>query len=180
MHKWACCCDEVAQSPVAHGLLNHLKSFRREMFKLNAKVWCRSSLYLFILNVLATQYTCSLNGIYHPPLTSTVKSSLFTHVHSSPLSLGARLHPCCANHSRCINNGWTFYGHPSYSCWISVIRIFFSFHYHTVSNTKDHLLYGIFFLQEILNTWQLVFVKWIEMLNPPPPPFFTLELKVKK
>ena len=29
-----------------------------------------------------------------PPLTSTVKSSLFTHAHSSPLSLAARLHGC--------------------------------------------------------------------------------------
>ena len=41
------------------------------------------------------------------PLTSTVKSSLFTHVHSSPLSLAARLHGCHRNHCY-INNGWTF------------------------------------------------------------------------
>ena len=32
-----------------------------------------------------------------PPVTSTVKSSLFMHVHSSPLSLAARLHQCHAN-----------------------------------------------------------------------------------
>ena len=31
-----------------------------------------------------------------PSLTSTVKSSLFTHVHSSPFSLAARWHPCRA------------------------------------------------------------------------------------
>ena len=43
-----------------------------------------------------------------PPLTSTVKSSLFTHEHSSPLSLTARLYQCCTNHSCYINNGWTF------------------------------------------------------------------------
>ena len=43
-----------------------------------------------------------------PPLTSIVKSLLFTHAHSSPLSLAARLHWCCANRSRYINNGWTF------------------------------------------------------------------------
>ena len=43
-----------------------------------------------------------------PPLTSTVKSSLFTHVHSSLLSLATRLYQCWANHSHCINNGWTF------------------------------------------------------------------------
>ena len=41
-------------------------------------------------------------------LTSTMKSSLFTHAHSSPLSLAARLHWCRANCSSCINNGWTF------------------------------------------------------------------------
>ena len=44
-----------------------------------------------------------------PPLTSTVKSSLFMHVHSSPLSL----HWCHANHSPYINNSWTFSGQIS-------------------------------------------------------------------
>ena len=43
-----------------------------------------------------------------PPLTSTVKLSLFTHAHSSSLSLAARLHRCHANCSHYINNGWTF------------------------------------------------------------------------
>ena len=53
-----------------------------------------------ILNAVATQYTCSLNGPYHPHwLVSTVKSSLFTHVHSSPLSLAARLYRCYTNSS---------------------------------------------------------------------------------
>ena len=63
-----------------------------------------------ILNVTATQYTCSLNGIYCPHLTSTV----FTHVHSTPLSLAARLYPCRTNHFCYINNGWTFSGQTSY------------------------------------------------------------------
>ena len=44
------------------------------------------------------------------PLTSTVKSSLFTYAHSSPLSLADRLHLCFANHSHYINNGCTFSG----------------------------------------------------------------------
>ena len=48
------------------------------------------------------------HGCLPPPLTSTVKLSLFTHVHSSPLSLAARLHWCCTNHSHYINNGWAF------------------------------------------------------------------------
>ena len=48
------------------------------------------------------------------PLTSTVKLSLLTHVHSSPLSLAARLHQCPANHSCYINNDRTFPGQTLY------------------------------------------------------------------
>ena len=44
-----------------------------------------------------------------PPVTSTVKLSLFMHMHSSPVSLAARLPGCCANCSRYINNSWTFF-----------------------------------------------------------------------
>ena len=36
------------------------------MFKLNAKFDADSLLYSLILDVTATQYACSLNGIYHP------------------------------------------------------------------------------------------------------------------
>ena len=59
---WGC------QSPVAHccSLPNHPDSFHRGMFKLKAKFDADSLLYSVILNVMATQYTCSLNGIYHP------------------------------------------------------------------------------------------------------------------
>ena len=49
------------------------------------------SAHSVILNVTATQDTRSLNGVYRPPRTSTVKSSLFTHVHSRPLSLTCSL-----------------------------------------------------------------------------------------
>ena len=51
-----------------------------------------------------------------PPLTSTGKSSLFTHTHSSPLSLAARLHWCWANHSHYFNNGWNFSGQTLCVC----------------------------------------------------------------
>ena len=34
-----------------------------------------------ILNAMATEHTCSLNGVYHPLLTSTVKPSSFTYMH---------------------------------------------------------------------------------------------------
>ena len=48
-------------------LLNHLNSFHRVMFKLNTNLMhidcCTCSV---ILNVMTTQYTCSLTGVYHP------------------------------------------------------------------------------------------------------------------
>ena len=107
---WSC------QSPVAHscGLLNHPNSFQGGMFKLNTIFDADLLLYMLILIAMATQYTCSLSGIYLPPLTNTVKSSLFTHVYSSPLSLAAKLHRYHTNHSCHITNGWTFSMQTSY------------------------------------------------------------------
>ena len=95
------------QSPAAHScdLLNYPSSFCRGMFKLNSKFdadYC--STCSIILNVTATQYTCSLSGIYCPPLTSAGKLSVFMPPHSSPFP---SLHGCHANHSRYINNVWT-------------------------------------------------------------------------
>ena len=98
---WSC------QSPVACScsLLNHLNSLHWGMFKLNAKFDEGLLLYLLshfecdghIVHMLITQWCLP------PPLTSTVKSSLFTHAHSSPLSLAARLYWCCTNHSHYVN-----------------------------------------------------------------------------
>ena len=65
-----------------------------------------------IVNATATRYTHSLNKVL-TPLTSTVRS-LFTHVHSTPLSLAARLHWCHTNPCHYINSGWTFSGQTSY------------------------------------------------------------------
>ena len=102
--RWSC------QSPVAHscGLLNHWNSFHRGMFKLNTKFDADPLLYSL------NHFECDIHTVHMltqlhlpPPLTSTVKSSLFTHVHSGPLSLAASLHRCPANHSRYVNNGWT-------------------------------------------------------------------------
>ena len=45
---------------------NPPNSFCGGMFKLNTKFDVDSLLYLLILNVMATQYTCSLNSIYRP------------------------------------------------------------------------------------------------------------------
>ena len=68
MHKQAHCCDEAANHQVSHScsLLNHPNSFWTGMFKLNTKFDADSLLYLLILNVMATQYTCSLSGVYCP------------------------------------------------------------------------------------------------------------------
>ena len=132
---WRC------QSPFAHscGLLSHPKSFYGGMFKLNVKFVADSLLHSSVIfNVTAPQYTCSLNGI---PLTGTVKSSLFTHAHSSPLSLAARLHQCCTNSSRHTNSGWTFPGQTLYiNIWglhCSFSFLFFLFKGCTVFHCVD-------------------------------------------
>ena len=82
--RWRC------HSPVAHScsLLNHPNSFCGGMFKLNAKFLADALLY-------------SMN-LPHP-LSSTAKSSLFTHAHSSVFSLAAILHQCHTKHSHYVN-----------------------------------------------------------------------------
>ena len=106
MSWWSC------QSPVAHScsLLNHPNSFHGGTFKLKAKFDGDSLLYSL------SHFECDGHAVHMltqryllPPLTSTVKSSLFTHIQSSPLFLAARLHRCHTNHSYYINNGWTFF-----------------------------------------------------------------------
>ena len=64
MHEQVHCHGEAAnhQLPIA---LPYLNSFCGGMFKLNAKFDADSLLYSVILSVMATQCTCSLNGIYH-------------------------------------------------------------------------------------------------------------------
>ena len=82
------CHDEAAN----HVLLNHPNSFSRGMLKFNEKFDADSLLYLL------SHFECDGHSVHMltewclpPPLTSTVKLSLFTHEHSSPLSLTARL-----------------------------------------------------------------------------------------
>ena len=83
---WSC------QSPVAHccGLLNHPNSFHGGMFKLHARLDADSLLYL-LSHFECDSHTVHMLTEWHlpSPLTSTVKSSLFTHVHSSLPSLAA-------------------------------------------------------------------------------------------
>ena len=72
-----------------------------------------------------------------PTLTNTVKLSLFTNAHSSLLSLAARFHRGCGNHSGYINNGWMFSGQTVYTyiyvCACMYIHIYI--HTHTYINT---------------------------------------------
>ena len=107
----------TCQSPVAHscGLLNHLNTFCGGMLKLDTKLAADLSIYLF------SHFECDGHTVHvlthrrlPPPLTSTVKSSLFTHACSSPLSLAAGLNWCCASCSHYINNGWIFSGQTLY------------------------------------------------------------------
>ena len=116
--SWSSC-----QSPAANScsLLNHLNSFHRGTFKFNAKFDADSLLCLL------SHFECDCHTVHtltqwclSLPLTSTVKSSLFTHVHSSPLSLAARLHRCGGNHSHYINNGWTFSEQTIYMTYMTV------------------------------------------------------------
>ena len=107
------------QSPVVHSccLLNQSNSLCRGMFKLNAKFDADSLLYLL------SHFECDSHTVHRmliqwhlpPPMTTTAKSSLFTHVHSSPRSLADRLQWYCANPSDYINNGRTFSRQTSYT-----------------------------------------------------------------
>ena len=107
MHEWARFHDEAAnhQLPI---FLNHLNSFQRGLFKSNAK-FNADSLFHLLSHFECDGHTVHelTQGHLSSPLTSTVKSLLFTHAHSSPL-LAARLHRCCSNCSCYVNNGWTF------------------------------------------------------------------------
>ena len=108
---WSC------QSPVAHscGLLNHRNSFHGGTFMVNTKFDADLLLYLL------SHFECNGHTVHMltqpPPLTRTARSSLFTHAHSSPLSLAARLHWCHVNDSHYVNNGSTFSRQTSY-IWI--------------------------------------------------------------
>ena len=116
MHEWACCRDEAAnhQLPIAVAFwviqtvsIEECSSFTKFdadplFYSFSHFEWDGHTVHTL------TQWCLP------PPLTSTVKSLLFTYMHSSPLSLDARLHGCRTNCSFYINNGWTFSGQPSY------------------------------------------------------------------
>ena len=117
-YLWSICATLLFVLDSLHGpesLLNHPNSFRGGMFKLNAKSDADSLLYSL------SHFECGGHTVHMltqqhlpPPLTSTVKSSLFTHSHSSPLCLAARLHWCGANHSHYTHNSSTLPGQTLY------------------------------------------------------------------
>ena len=97
MHEWMRCCDEAAshQLPIAAAFWIIPIVSHGGMFKLNATFEADSLLYS-LSHFECDGHTIHMLTQWHlpPPLTSTVKSLLFTHAYSSPLSLGARLHRC--------------------------------------------------------------------------------------
>ena len=120
MHEWAHCHDEAAnhQLPITVSFwiiqIVSMKECSNLMQNL-MQIHCSTCQSFWMWGPHSTH---AHSVVSMPPLTSTVKSSLFTHVHSSPLSSAARLQGCCANHSHYINNGWTFYRQTSYVSYI--------------------------------------------------------------
>ena len=103
-HEQAHGCDEAAnhQLPIAVAFwIIQIVSMEERSSLIHNLMKIHCSARSVILNVMATRCQCLMPSI--PPLTSMVKSSLFTHVHSSSLSLAARLHQCRTNHSHYIN-----------------------------------------------------------------------------
>ena len=80
------------------------------MFKLNAKFNADPLLYS-LSHLQCNGRTVHMFTQQHllPPLTSTVKSLLFLHAHSSPLFLAAGLYQWHTNHSCYTNKGHTFF-----------------------------------------------------------------------
>ena len=107
MHERMHCCDEAAnhQLPMAatSWIIQIVSMEECLCLKENLmQIFC--STHSVILNVMATQYTHSLNGMYCPHWL-VHWSCYLSCAHSSPLSLAARLH----RWSHFINNGWTFF-----------------------------------------------------------------------
>ena len=125
IHEKACWHDEVTSQLLCIAVAFWIIwSFHRGMFKLNTKF--DADLLLYSLS----HFECDCHIMHMltqwrllPSMTSTVKSSLFMHGHSSLLPLVARLHQCLANHFYYINNGWTFSGQISYMCSTSSLSI---------------------------------------------------------
>ena len=105
MREWAHCGDEASDHQLPIAVPFESPKLFLLLFQLNAKFDAVLLLYL-LSHFKCDGYTVHMLIQWHPPplLTSTGRLSLFTHVHSSPLSLAARLHGCYANPSNYISN----------------------------------------------------------------------------
>ena len=83
-HFHLCCTHCI----IPESLLNHSNRFCGGMFKPNAEFDADSMLYS-LSHFECISHTAHMRTQQHlpPPLTGTVKSLLFTHVHSSPLNV---------------------------------------------------------------------------------------------
>ena len=95
-HEWACCRDEAAkhQLPIVAAFWVMWIVSMEECSSLTQNLMQMRSV---ILPYSLGHFECDGHTVHMltrwhlpPPLTSTVKLSLFTHAHSSPLSLAAR------------------------------------------------------------------------------------------
>ena len=88
-HFYLCCTHCI----IHKSFLNHLIVSTEECSR---KIWCRFIALLTQSLSMCTEHGHPVHTLsqHHlpPPLTGSVKSSLFTQAHSSPLSLAARLH----------------------------------------------------------------------------------------
>ena len=110
MHERACCGDEAAshQLPIDAAYWTTWIVSTEECSS-SSKIWSRFvALLAQSFWMWQSHRTHAHSTVSTAPLTSTVKSALFTHVHSSPLSLAARLHRCRANRSHYTDNVLTF------------------------------------------------------------------------
>ena len=106
-----------------------------------------SSLVQNLMQIHCSPHECNSHTVHMliqqylpPPLTRTVKSSLFTHAPSSHLFLAARLHWYHANHSCYINNGWAFSRQNLYVC-NETVKCTCNIYYKRVNVKSQKVLY---------------------------------------
>ena len=117
MHEWVCYCDEAAnhQLPIAVVFwIIQIVSVEKCSSLMQNLMHIPCCTHSVILNAMATQYTCSLQGTYCPHWLVQWSRHCSHMCNSSALSLGARLYQCCTNNSCYINNGGTFLGNTLY------------------------------------------------------------------
>ena len=126
MHEWTHCHHQTANhlwpTTAAFWIMWIVSMEKFSNLTQNLMQICCSTCSV-ILNVMTTVHMLTQQHP-PPPLTSIVKSSLFMYIHSSPLSLAARSHPCHTNHSPYIKNGWAFSGQTPYMRSITTVIIF--------------------------------------------------------